>query len=323
MLNIFFCYMLFASGIFVNKLILFKLSPSMLSGIRMLISGLIILVANWRSYRDGALQKIMDHWQIFLAITLFTNFIPTLCKAYAIKNLISSKAAFIGSLDPFVTAFYAYLIYSESLTLKKWVGILFGFIGTLLLISTSSPVEASLGSFLMVSLPELAAIASVAISRLGWILVQKQMRTNTFSAVDINGVVMTGGGLFAFMLIPFWNLLGLSNESFNISGALNSTILVKGTSIHIGFLLFYTVIIGNLIAYNLYAHLLKHNSATLMSLAGFTIPIYVSLMGYFLLGEPVTWMLVVAAVCMLVGVGMFYFDDVLRDFLKKKQLGGV
>ena len=89
------------------------------------------------------------------------------------------------------------------------------------------------------------------------------------------------------------------------------------------FLLFYTVIIGNLIAYNLYAHLLKHNSATLMSLAGFTIPIYVSLMGYFLLGEPVTWMLVVAAVCMLVGVGMFYFDDVLRDFLKKKQLGGV
>lgn len=320
MLSIFFCYMLFASGIFVNKLILSVLSPSMLSGIRMLVSGLIIFVINWRSYANGGLSKFRMHWKTFLVITLFTNFLPTLCKAYAIKNLISSKAAFIGSIDPFVTAFYAYLIYNESLTLKKWVGVVLGFIGTILLVSTSSPVEASLGTFLMISLPEFAAIASVAISRLGWILVQKQMRTNMFSAIDINGVVMTGGGLLAFLSIPLWRVLGLSNESFNVWGLLGSSIMIKGVGVHIGYLLVYTVIIGNLFAYNLYAHLLKHTSATLMSLAGFTIPIYVSLMGYFFLNEPVTKMLIFAAVFMLAGVALFYYDDVLKDLRKNKSI---
>ena len=105
MLNIFFCYVLLASGFFVNKLILSTLSPSMLSGIRMLVSGLIIFVINWRSYANGGLEKFRIHWKTFLAVTVFTNFLPTLLKAYGNKNLISSKASFLGSIDPFVTAF--------------------------------------------------------------------------------------------------------------------------------------------------------------------------------------------------------------------------
>lgn len=309
MVAIFFCFMLLASGFFVNKLILCTLSPSMLSGLRMLISGLIILVVNHKSYRSGTLKRVLEHWKTFLAITIFSNFIPTLLKAYAIQNMVSSKAAFIGSIDPFVTALYAYILCAERLTLKKWFGILLGFAGALLLTTISSPMEVTLRTFVFFSLPEIAALASIAMSRLGWILVQKQLRSNIFSPVDVNGIVMTAGGICAFLSIPLWQALG-SSESFNIIGKLD---------LRLSLLLLYTILIGNLAAYTLYAHLLKHNSSTLMSLAGFTFPVYVSLLGYFILGEPIVPILLESGALMLLGVTIFYYDDLLKTIHAKKE----
>ncbi len=309
MLAIFFCFFLFASGIFANKLILATLSPSMLSGIRMLVSGLIIFIFNYKSYRGGTLARACEHWKAFVAIALFTNFIPTLLKAYAIQNLSTAKAGFLGSLDPFVTALYVYILLSESLTIKKWLGILLGFSGALLLTTLSSPVEATLRTFMIFSLPEIAAFASVAVSRLGWILVQKKLRANTFSPVDVNGIVMTLGGIFAFMSIPLWQALGFK-ETFNI---------VNKIDLRMSLLLAFTILVGNLGAYNLYAYLLKYNSSTLMSIAGFTVPIYLAFFGWFFLGEPISATLIQAGVLMMLGVAVFYYDDVLKDMFSKKN----
>jgi len=308
MVAIFVCFMLFASGIFVNKLILATLSPSMLSGIRMLISGLIILVLNRRSYQEGAMTRILDTWPTFLAIALFTNFIPTLCKAYAVQNMSAAKAGFLGSLDPFVTALYVYILSAETLSLKKWVGILLGFTGALLLTTMTSPLEATLKTFVIFSWPEISAFASVAVSRLGWILFQKQLRTNSFSPVDVNGIVMTLGGIFAFMSIPLWQALG-SKETFDVMSKLD---------LRLTLLLAYTIVVGNLIAYNFYAYLLKHNSSTLMSIGGFTIPIYLAFLGYFWLNEPISPILLWAGCMMLAGVAIFYYDDFMKDFSSKK-----
>jgi drug/metabolite transporter (DMT)-like permease len=301
---VFFCFALFASGIFVNKLILFSMSPAMLSGLRMLISGIIIIVGNWQSYKSGMLRKILENWKVFFGITLFTNLFPTLLKAYAVQNMGLSKAGFLGSIDPFITAFYAYILINEKLSMKKWVGILLGFCGAVMLFSVKSPVEDALGTFLNISYPSLAAIASVAISRLGWMFVQKEMRKNDFSAFDINGVVMTGAGLFAFASIPLWNFLGISKEAFSFAASLDLKLFM---------LLTYTIIAGNLLAYNLYSYLLKHNSATLVSLAGATVPIYLTLLGYFFLGEPITKMLIGSAGIIILGVFVFYYDDMMKD----------
>lgn len=302
MLAIFVCFMLLASGFFVNKLLLCTLSPSMLSGLRMFVSGIILLVVNHTAYRHGVWARLRDHWQAFAAITVFSNFLPTLCKAYAIKNMTVSKAAFIGSIDPFVTALCAYILFAERLSLKKWIGILCGFAGALLLTTIKSPLEDTLRTFIYFSYPELAALASVVMSRVGWVLVQKKLRSNVFSPVDINGIVMTGGGILAFISIPLLQTLGVS-DSWSSLGALD---------VKLGLMLAYTIIVGNLIAYTLYAHLLKHNSATLMSLAGFTFPVYVSIFGYVALGETIDATVIKAGVLMLLGVAVFYYDDLAR-----------
>ena len=46
-------------------------------------------------------------------IALLTMLVPALFKAYALKNMLTSKAAFIASLDPFVTALYSYFFWNE------------------------------------------------------------------------------------------------------------------------------------------------------------------------------------------------------------------
>lgn len=310
MVAIFFCFFLFASGIFANKLILATLSPSMLSGIRMLISGIILLILNRKSFRNGVFGRALEHWKMFVSIALFTHFIPTLCKAYAVKNMSTAKAGFLGSLDPFVTALYVYIIFSESLTFKKWVGIIIGFSGALFLTTLSSPLEATLQTFMVFSLPEIAALASVMVSRLGWILVQKKLRSDSFSPTQVNGITMTLGGIFSFLSIPIWQMLG-STESFNIISKLD---------IRLGLLLFFTIVFGNLGAYNLYAYLLKHNSSTLMSIAGFTVPIHLALLGFFILGEPIPAVLIKAGIIMFIGMAIFYYDDVMRGLAVKQEI---
>jgi len=49
--------------------------------------------------------------------------------------------------------------------------------------------------------------------------------------------------------------------------------------------LIYTVIGGNLIGFTLYSHLLKKHSATFVSLAGFSMPLFVYFFGWLILGE--------------------------------------
>lgn len=293
--------MLFAAGIFANKLLLYTLSPGMLVGIRMFVSGVILLILNHRTFRERGSQ-VLNHWKTFVVIALFTHFIPALCKAYAIKNMSTAKAGLLASIDPFVTALYVYILFSEHLTWKKWVGILFGFSGALMLTTLSSPVEATLRTFAVFSLPELSALASVLVSRFGWIMIQKNVRTNIFSPTEINGVSMTLGGIFSFLSIPLWQAMG-SNESFNILSKID---------LRVGLLLLCTIVVGNLGAYNMLTYLLKRNSSTLMSIAGFMVPINLAILGYVVLGEPISATLLKAGGLMLVGISIFYYDDLMK-----------
>ena len=54
------------------------------------------------------------------------------------------------------------------------------------------------------------------------------------------------------------------------------------------FAVIYTIVIGNVIGYTMYAHFLKRHTATFVSLAGFSVPLYVYLFSNILLGEPLS-----------------------------------
>ena len=204
MITLFLSFAFLASAISANKIILYALSPTLLVGIRMLSGGfLLFLYTLFHRRHRLKLSSIKQNFFTLLLITLITTLIPSQLKAYALQNMISSKMAFFGTLDPFITALYAYFFFAEKLTSKKLLGIIIGFLGASIVIVSSSPLEEHLKALAFLSYPELAAFGSIAISRLGWLLIQKLMKANTYTPPQINVITMTLSGIislsFAFI----------------------------------------------------------------------------------------------------------------------------
>jgi drug/metabolite transporter (DMT)-like permease len=288
------CNILLATGISANKVLLASMPATLFVGLRMFAAGALMCAYAYKNsprLRWHYLKK--DIWAL-IGISLCTTYIPSILKAFGLKHLFSSKAALFGSIDPFVTALYAYVLWHETLSWKKLAGIMIGFSGILVMVITSSPPETSWHSWLVFSYAEFASIACVFISRGGWILIRSLVKKERYTPLEINGISMTGSGLLALITASFfdqWQYVSI-------------------TSIPSFFALFiYTVIIGNIVGYTLYAYVLKHMNITLVSLAGFTIPIFVGLIGWGLLGEPVSGALVGSAILVFLGLLLFYYDE--------------
>jgi drug/metabolite transporter (DMT)-like permease len=280
----------FALGIFLNKGLLTILSIKLLSGLRMCTSGLILVFLNPSTYKKKTVSRLLNDWKAFAFITIMTNLIPTLLKAYGLKHMTLAKASFLGSIDPFITALYAYLIFDEKLSTNKIGGIILGFAGTGLLLYTSTQSEGSIPWLSMISYPEIAALSSIATGRLGWMIVQKKIRESGYSPVEITGPVMTIAGILSLLMA--WN----SGEFSGLYHLENPKILLS---------LCTTIFFGNLFAYNLFAHLLKDNSATLISVAGTAIPILGSILGWFFYAEELTPIIIIAGIAITLGTLIF------------------
>ena len=73
--------------------------------------------------------RIRSYFSLLVLTALFTTFFPSNLKAYALAHMPSSKMAFFGTLDPFVTALYSYAMHKERLTARKWIGMILGVCG--------------------------------------------------------------------------------------------------------------------------------------------------------------------------------------------------
>ena len=178
-----------ATGVIANKFILGTWSPLVLVGVRMLPAGICLLAVAFYKQRSALWQRVKQQWPYLLLLASFATFFPAILKAYALKHTLSSRVALIGSLDPFLTALYSYILWHERLNNKKWLGILLGFIGTLVLvvIRTKNGAQELFG---LAGLAELAAFGSVCISSYGWIKVQQQLKSGAFNVKEINGLCM-------------------------------------------------------------------------------------------------------------------------------------
>jgi drug/metabolite transporter (DMT)-like permease len=249
--------------------------------------------------------------------------IPALFKAYALKNMLTSKAAFLASLDPFVTALYAYLFWGERLTKKKIIGIVLGFTGTLILLISSSTGENALLVWSIFSYPEIAALLAMAIGRIGWMFVQQLLRKERYTPAEVNGLLMTISGILAFTTPFMWSglitILGVMPflraylPVYSLTDATAFLHLTIGPSTYLPLIFFavlYTVLVGNVIGYTMYAGFLKRHTATFVSLAGFSVPLYVYFFSNILLGEPLTLNFLYASCVTFIGLLIFYQDEI-------------
>ena len=325
MFDVFLGFAFMASSTVANKYALSVLSPSLMVGLRMLCAGVILTLFYRRKSHRLSFAYFKDDILILLGISLLTMLVPALFKAYALKNMLSSKAAFLSSLDPFVTALYAYFFWNENLTKKKVIGIILGFAGTFILLISSSVSEQSLMAWSVFSYPEIAALLAMAIGRLGWMFVQQLLRKERYSAPELNGLLMTISGVMVFAM-PFVIASAVAllrviplvasfipSYSFADAGSfLHTTITPETNTTMIIYAILHTIIVGNVIGYTMYAMFLKRHSATFVSLAGFSVPLYVYLFGAVLLGEPLSLNFLAASCVTFIGLLIFYQDEINR-----------
>jgi drug/metabolite transporter (DMT)-like permease len=304
MIDIFLVFASLASAITVNKLLLVNLPPIFFVGIRMLLAGLILFIVlrikkqriPWGLVRTDAL--------ILSGIIIWAS-APPLLKAYALKYLPSAKAAYFGALDPFITSIYAYFLFSEKITLRQIIGIAIGVGGACVILMPGGSFE-PWHAFSFFSYPELAALGAVALGRLGWLLAQKILRQGKYSPLQLNAMTMLCCGVLSL------GISGIVDRGFF------STIVHDPSQLPLlgwwyVFLLGYTVIVGNVVSITYYATLLKKYPATLLSLAGFSVPLFVAIYGYFFLHEPLSTSFFIS--CLLTFTGLIIFSSG-----KKEQL---
>jgi drug/metabolite transporter (DMT)-like permease len=293
---------LFATSFPMGKYLMSFVTPLFLSGTRMLIAGTILLIYEYCTSSASFHFKKKDMW-LFTQITVLGMYITYALRLYALDVLPVWKVSFFYNFSPFLTALYAYLLFNQRLLFKQWIGLLVGLIGMFPILLSTSPAEATMGEFLYISQYELFLMISVSLHCYSWILIQKLVRYKNYQTSVVNGVCMAAGGLIS--LITSFVIEGTPQVS-------NPVAFTKGLMI--------TIFISNIVCHNIYAGLLKKYSATFMSFTSFLSPLFAALYGWAFFGEKITWHFYLSIVIVLLGLYIFYQDELKNksDFEDKK-----
>ncbi len=312
-------YILIAATFTFSKAVLLYAKPIFFIAIRMVFAGVILLLYSYFFSHKQPFLKKKDRG-LFIQIILFHIYFAYVFEVLALVYVTSAKACLLYNLSPFITALFSYFLFKERLTRIQWLGLTIGFAGFLPILMVQEPLEALANHF--ISLPELLLIFSTIVTSYGWIIMKKLTNTRGYSPVFVNGVGMLGGGLLALITSLLWEktpkIYGAGAESI---GYLNKILPIAISSEIAGYIMFgwYTlllIIIGNVISYNLYGHLLAHYSATFLSFAGFITPLFAALFGWFFLNEQVSWYFFVTIIIVFFGLYLFYKEELHNTIVK-------
>lgn len=293
MIWVFVLYGLFASVFVIAKVALVYTSPFFLVGSRMTAAGLLMLA--YQGYANPSSFKLTRNaWKRLLLLGFFNIYLTNVLELWGLQYLTSFKTCFLYSLTPFFSALFSYLLFSECLTVKKWTGLVIGFVGLTPLFLQHSLTEVAGGQLWMFSAAELTVLAGVITGSYGWIILRQLVASDGCSPFLANGVSMVFGGVCA--LGHSW-----AYESWNPIPVTEWVPFLESA--------FLLMIISNGIAYNLYGFLLKRFSGTFLSFAGFSTAWFTALFGWYFLGEQITWSFFLSAMTVFAGLGLFYQEE--------------
>jgi drug/metabolite transporter (DMT)-like permease len=293
MLLVFLVYALFSSVFIICKAALNYTQPLFLVGSRMVVAGLLILA--YQIWRNRACLKLNRKILLRLGFLAFFNiYLTNACEVWGLNYLSPAKTCLIYSLSPFVSAFFSFLLFSETLSHRKWFGLLVGFAGFFPILLTQSSTEGLSGSLWGFSWAELAVCTAAISNVYGWILLRQLVKDHQVSHMTANGVSMLLGGCLALLhsyFVENWNPVPISDFLPFIECSL--------------LLLF----ISNLICYNLYGYLLKKHTATFMSFAGLTTPLFAAGFAWLYFGEVVPPVFYLSLGTIFLGLFIFYQEE--------------
>lgn len=299
---VFLLYALFGSVFTIAKVGLEYTTPLFFVGSRMLVAGICILTYAYFKEPTKFLSNFRNGSTI-LKLGFFNIYLTNVFEFWGLQYLTSFKTCFIYSLSPFLSALFSYFIFSERLTSRKWLGFAVGIFGFVPILMAQGQGEDLAGQLFVFSWAELSVLAATITSVYGWILLRLLVNEKGHSPFIVNGLSMVFGGALALLHSFF-------TEAWD---PIPVTEFLPFAEAAIGLM-----IISNFICYNLYGFLLKRFSATFMSFAGFTTPVFAALNGFIFLNETITLPFVFSMVLVFAGLTLFYQDELQKEPLFQK-----
>lgn len=293
---VFLLYALFSSIFIICKVALEYTEPLFLVGSRMIVAGFLIGGYQFWTKREE-FSRGFKNIKKLLCLAFFNIYLTNACEVWGLSYLSPAKTCLIYSLSPFIAAFFSFLLLNETLSSKKWAGLLIGFLGFFPILLDTDGVEELTGGIWRFSWPELAVCTAAISSVFGWILLRQLVKEDNISTLTANGLSMFFGGAFALFHSAFeenWDPIPVTEYLPFIECSL------------------LLLLISNLIAYNLYGYLLKKFTATFMSLAGLTTPLFAAILAWFYFGEVVTLSFYLSLGIIFLGL-LIYYQEELRE----------
>lgn len=322
MISVVALYALLASSFTLAKVVLYYAKPCFIIGMRMVLAGGLLL-GYLRLFAPKALGFSRNDLGLLAQTVLFHVYIAYVFEFWALQAVTSSKACLLYNLSPFITALFAYVLMNERLTSRKWLGLSLGMLGMLPALIASAPSESSMLSFL--SMQEVVLLIAVASAAYGWILMSALVRKRSYSPIAVNGYAMLGGGVLSFLTSYMFEgaptITGTDHATVVWGRELLSGFMQAQSAdivmffVYLGLLILFT----NVIFYNLYGYLLKRYSATFLSFAGFTCPLFAALYGWLFLSEAVTIWFFASVAIVVIGLYVFYQEELKQGMLTKRD----
>jgi drug/metabolite transporter (DMT)-like permease len=287
---------LWASSVTASKFLLAYTTPIFLTGIRMLLAGLILIAYQYFYAHEHFARIRRNHLWLFTQLIFIGIYVSYILRFWALDSISASKSMFLFNFAPFISSLYAYFFFKEKMTKRQWAGLCIGFIGMIPLLLTTSKTEPCLSELFCISWPEIATIASVFAYSYSWVLIRTLVRDNGYPPAMINGISMFFGGFFALITAFFVEGFFPVTEFWPFAG-----------------LLTFIIIISNIICHNLYGHLLRQYSTTFLAFTSFIGSPFAALYGFLLKSEIITWHYYVSSVIVLVGLFLFYKDEIVQE----------
>ena len=119
---------------------------------------------------------------------------------------------------------------------------------------------------------------------------------------------MLGGGVLALVTSLIFEPWGATQWYVPVT---NMFVFASNTAL--------IIVISNFLFSMLYTELLKKYTATLLSFAGFTAPLFAAVLGWLFLDETMTWDFFASALLVVVGLYIFYQEELKQGYYERES----
>ncbi|MDG1528292.1 MAG: EamA family transporter [Polaribacter sp.] len=271
-------YVIWGSTYLLNKIAVQEISPLFLSATRFTFAGFLILViAKFLKLPLKITRKqLLNNTLAGFLFLVYGNGVFV----WALQYVDSGFAALEASSMPLVVLILMRIIYGQKIHKMSLFGVALGITGIFLLVSQQEITKGEnslLGVFMIATCILSWASASIFVSKAD---MHKSYFVNSGYQMFVAGVLLF---LFSLIVGEEWKSPLLWNNETSISMLL-------------------LVIFGSIIAFTAFNFLLKKVSPEKVATSAYVNPIIALLLGWYILGEQISFQSIIAALVLLLGV---------------------